>query len=109
MLHGRARTAVCWATERTQGSVLNPNDILAGSTDGNTVFDILQTKHSSPSAPTKEVLIDVSVLPEFEEVELTSAMYCVLFVRYKVLPVLEGVMQDTGRMYFCGMVLIVTA
>ena len=44
-----------------------------GSTDGNTIFDILQTKHPPPSAPTKEALIDVSMLPEFEEVELTSA------------------------------------
>jgi len=70
MLHGRVKAAVRWATERARGSVLNPNDVV---NDGNTVFDILKSKHPPPSAPTKEALIDVSVLPEFEEVELTNS------------------------------------
>jgi len=41
MLHGRVKAAVRWATERAGGCVLNPNDIIDGSTNGNTVFDIL--------------------------------------------------------------------
>ena len=50
MLRGKVRAAVHWATERFRGCVLNPNDTIDG---GETVFDILQSKHPPASAPTK--------------------------------------------------------
>ena len=61
VLHGRAKAAVHWATERTCRCMLNPNNIIDSSSNRNTIFDIFQTKHPLPSAPTKEALIDVSI------------------------------------------------
>ena len=64
---------------------------------GRLFFDILQSKHPPPSAPTKEALINISVFPEFEEVELTYSMYCVLLIRYKELLVQVDVIKGVAR------------
>ena len=69
VLHGRVKAAARWATERSCGCVLNLNDVVD---DKNTVLTFCNQNILPPSAPAKEALIDVPVLPEFKEVELTN-------------------------------------
>ena len=46
MLHDKVKAAVCWATERTRGTVLSLSDTVD---DNATVMDILHQKHPAPS------------------------------------------------------------
>ena len=47
MLRGKVKAAVRWATERSRGVVLSPDDVAEGSS-GVTIMDILRQKHPSP-------------------------------------------------------------
>ena len=66
------KATVCWATERARGIVLSPYDRASGYTDGSTVLDVLHLKHPDPCIPASALFHHCDVLPQFEDVEITS-------------------------------------
>jgi hypothetical protein len=77
MLQGKIRSAVRWLTERSKGSVLNPNDKVTVSTeDGNesvSVVEALRSKHPQSHPPHSSTLLSFDNLPHFEDVEVTGS------------------------------------
>ena len=71
MLRGKVKAAVRWATERSQGVVLSPENAVEGLC-GATVMDVLRQKHPSPQPPVSASLIHQDQLPLFEDVEITG-------------------------------------
>ena len=72
VLQGKLKAAVRWATERARGIVLSPCDWAGGYTDGSTVLDVLSLKHPYPCIPVSALFLHCDVLPQFEDVEITS-------------------------------------
>lgn len=76
MLQGKIRAAVCWFTERSKGSVLNPNDKVIVSVEGNnesvSVVEALRSKHPHSHPPHSSTLLISDNLPHFEDVEVTG-------------------------------------
>ena len=72
VLQGKLKAAVRWATERARSIVLSPCDWASGYTDGSTVLDVLRLKHPDPCIPVSASFLHCDVLPQFEDVKITS-------------------------------------
>ena len=71
MLRGKVKAAVRWATERSRGVVLSPDNVVDGS-EGATVLEILRQKHPAAQPPISDCLVHHDQLPLFEDVEITG-------------------------------------
>ena len=71
MLQGKLKAPICWAIERSKGTVLSPEDHVENSAA--TVLDVLHQRHPAPSPPTLSSLLRCDNLPLLEDVELTGS------------------------------------
>ena len=71
MLRGNFKAAVRWATKRSRGVVLSPNNVVDGS-EGATVLEILRQKHPVAQPLVSDCLVHHDQLPLFEDVEITG-------------------------------------
>ena len=73
MLQGKIRAAVRWLTERSKGSVLNPNDKVIVSVEcTNESVSVVEAKHPNSHPPHSSTLLISDNLPHFEDVEVTG-------------------------------------
>ena len=77
MLRGKVRAAVRWLSEKSRGGVLSPKCMVEvkdkdGAVSESSVWDVLSSKHPDPQVPCKSSLVDCSVLPGFEDVEING-------------------------------------
>ena len=81
MLQGKVRAATRWLTERSKGSVLLPTDTV--SSGSLSVVDALKLKHPSPHPPHSSTLLRPSVVPLFEDLDITGAHIGIIAHRIK--------------------------
>jgi hypothetical protein len=70
ILQGKLRAAVRWLTEREKGGVLLPGD--TDEKTGETIFDVLKSKHPAARVPEASEMEDYDILPDFVDVDITE-------------------------------------
>ena len=69
-LQGKLRSAVRYLTERDGGEIMLPDEIDAKT--GDTVLDVLQSKHPDMRVPDIALMEEYDTLPDFVELDITA-------------------------------------
>ncbi len=70
VLQGKLRSAVRWLTDREKGGVLLPDDV--DEKTGESVIDVLQSKHPDAQVPDAAELEDYETVPNFVDLDITK-------------------------------------
>ncbi len=70
VLQGKLRSAVRWLTGRKKGGVLLPDDV--DEKTGESVIDVLRSKHPDARVPDASELEDYEVTPDFVDLDITE-------------------------------------
>ncbi len=70
VLQGKLRSAVRYLTERDGGEIMLPDEIDAKT--GDTVLDVLQSKHPDMRVPDIALMEEYDTLPDFVELDITA-------------------------------------
>ena len=97
MMKGKVRSAMRWLSERASGGVLDPmQEVKKSVTD----LETLKSKHPEPNKSHLSSRLQVPVLPDFEDVIISSASIEKRHVPCRVVRLLMEQILSIGRRFY---------